>query len=129
MRVRPPPALWAESLHFCQNAIIAPANSRENVRSQVFPSRPLYLFIMSDYAIENRQEVVNVLTERVISNAPVRELLRVYSEAVTAAIAGLSDADVVRSVIQAGYADILEAFNIEEPPAPEAAPEGEAVPA
>ena len=42
---------------------------------------------MSDYSIENRQEVVNVLTERVISNAPVRELLRVYSEAVTAAIA------------------------------------------
>ena len=83
---------------------------------------------MSDYALENRQEVVNVLTERVISNAPVRELLRVYSEAVTAAIAGLSDADVVRSVIQAGYADIIEAFNIEAP-SEEAASEGEAVPA
>ena len=80
---------------------------------------------MSDYALENRQEVVNVLTERVISNAPVRELLRVYSEAVTAAIANLSDADVVRSVIQAGYGDIVEAFNIAEPPAPEET-EGEA---
>jgi hypothetical protein len=85
---------------------------------------------MSDYALENRQEVVQVLTSRVIENAPCRELLRVYSEAVGAAIAGLSDADVVRSIIQAGYADIIEAFNIAEPPAAEeAAPEGEAVPA
>jgi predicted HTH transcriptional regulator len=86
---------------------------------------------MSDYALENRQEVVNVLTERVISNAPVRELLRVYSEAVTAAIANLSDDDVIRSIAQAGYSDILEAFNLTVPEAPaeEAAPEGEAVPA
>lgn len=86
---------------------------------------------MSDYTIENRQEVVNVLTERVISNAPVRELLRVYSEAVGAAIANLSDADVVRSIIAAGYMDIVEAFNLTVPEAPaeEAAPEGEAVPA
>jgi hypothetical protein len=81
----------------------------------------------------NRTEVVNVLTERVISNAPVRELLRVYSEAVTAAIANLSDDDVIRSIAQAGYSDILEAFNLTVPEAPaeEAAeaPEGEAVPA
>jgi hypothetical protein len=83
---------------------------------------------MSDYAIENRQEVTNVLVSRVIENAPLRELIRVYSEAVNAAIANLSDADVVRSIQQAGYTDILEAFNIEVPAAEEA-PEGEAVPA
>ncbi len=61
----------------------------------------------------------------------MRELIRVYSEAVGAAIGNLSDADVVRSIAQAGYADILEAFNIEVPEASaeEAAPEGEAVPA
>jgi hypothetical protein len=55
----------------------------------------------------------------------------VYSEAVQAAIANLSDDDVIRSIAQAGYADILEAFNLEVPEAPaeEAAPEGEAVPA
>jgi len=83
---------------------------------------------MSDYTVENREEIVRVLTERVISNAPVRELLRVYSEAVTAAIANLSDADVVRSIIAAGYQDIVEAFNISEPPAAEeAAPEAAAV--
>jgi predicted HTH transcriptional regulator len=87
---------------------------------------------MSDYKLENREEIVRVLTERVISNAPIRELLRVYQEAVSAAIAGLDDADVVHSIGQAGYGDILEGFNIAEPPAPEAeeAPaEGEAVPA
>ena len=81
---------------------------------------------MSDYTLENRQEVSNVLLERVISNAPVRELLRVYSEAVTAALQGLSDADLVRSVVAAGYTDILEAFELEVPPAPEAEGETEA---
>jgi hypothetical protein len=61
----------------------------------------------------------------------VRELIRVYSEAVGAAIANLSDDDVIRSISQAGYVDILEAFSLEVPEAPaeEAAPEGEAVPA
>ncbi len=54
----------------------------------------------------------------------MRELIRVYSEAVQAAVANLSDADVARSIQAAGYQDILEAFEIEVPPAPEA--EGEA---
>ena len=75
---------------------------------------------MSDYAIENRAEVVNVLTSRVIENAPLRELIRVYSEAVQAAIGNLSDADVARSISAAGYTDILEAFNLPEPPPAEA---------
>ena len=70
--------------------------------------------------MENRQEVVNVLTSRVIENAPLRELIRVYSEAVQAAIGNLSDEDVIRSIAQAGYTDILEAFNLEVPAAEEA---------
>jgi len=78
--------------------------------------------------MEKREEVVNVLTSRVIENAPLRELIRVYSEAVQAAIGNLSDDDVIRSISQAGYTDIQEAFELEVPPAPEA-PEGEAVPA
>jgi len=49
----------------------------------------------------------------------VRELIRVYSEAVTAAVAQLSDADVARSIQAAGYQDILEAFEVEVPPADE----------
>jgi hypothetical protein len=72
--------------------------------------------------MENRTEVVNVLLSRVVENAPTRELLRVYSEAVSAAIANLSDDDVIRSINAAGYTDILEAFNLEVPEASEEAP-------
>ena len=68
--------------------------------------------------MENRTEVVNVLTSRVIENAPLRELIRVYSEAVKAAVDNLSDDDVIRSIAAAGYQDILEAFNLEVPEAP-----------
>ena len=74
---------------------------------------------MSDYAIENRETVVNTLVSRVIENAPLRELIRVYSEAVQAAVANLSDADVVRSISAAGYTDILEAFELQVPEAEE----------
>lgn len=80
---------------------------------------------MSDYKIADRETVTNTLTSRVIENAPLRELIRVYSEAVNAAIAQLNDADVVRSIAAAGYTDILEAFELEVPPAPE----GEEAPA
>ena len=73
---------------------------------------------------DNREAIVNTLTSRVIENAPLRELIRVYSEAVQAAIANLSDDDVVRSIAAAGYNDILEAFELEIPAAPEG--EGEA---
>jgi hypothetical protein len=73
--------------------------------------------------MENRTEVVNVLTSRVIENAPLRELIRVYSEAVGAAIGQLSDVDVVRSISAAGYTDILEAFSLEVPPAEETSEE------
>jgi hypothetical protein len=79
---------------------------------------------MSDYKLENREEISNVLQSRVLENAPLRELIRVYSEALSAALQGLSDADLVRSITSAGYNDIIEAFNIAEPPAPES--EGEA---
>jgi hypothetical protein len=73
----------------------------------------------------NRTEIVNVLTSRVIENAPLREIIRVYSEAVQAAIANLSDDDVVRSISAAGYTDILEAFELTVPEAAEGG-EGEA---
>ena len=72
---------------------------------------------MSDYTLENREQVVNTLTSRVIENAPLRELIRVYSEAVQSAIGQLSDADVVRSIAAAGYTDIIEAFTLEVPAA------------
>ena len=81
---------------------------------------------MSDYVIENKETVVNTLVSRVIENAPLRELIRVYSEAVNAAVAQLSDADVVRSIAAAGYTDILETFSLEVPAAEST--EGEATP-
>jgi len=74
---------------------------------------------MSNYELSNRETVVNTLTSRVIENAPLRELIRVYSEAVQAAIGQLSDADVVRSIVAAGYTDIIEAFELEVPAAEE----------
>ncbi len=75
---------------------------------------------MSEYKLENREEVSNVLQSRVLENAPLRELIRVYGEALSAALQGLSDADLVRSVQAAGYNDILEAFNLTVPEAPAA---------
>lgn len=88
----------------------------------IFYSRPPYLF----FNMENREQVVNTLTSRVIENAPLRELIRVYSEAVQSAIANLSDDDVIRSIAAAGYSDILEAFSLEVPAAEEAPAEDEA---
>jgi hypothetical protein len=76
--------------------------------------------------MENRETVVNTLTSRVIENAPLRELIRVYSEAVQAAIAQLSDDELIKSIATAGYTDILEAFELELP-TEEAAPEPAAV--
>lgn len=76
--------------------------------------------------IENKETLVNTLVSRVIENAPLRELIRVYSEAVQAAIAQLSDDDVIRSIYAAGYTDIAEAFNLEHPGEPEEAAESEA---
>ena len=87
----------------------------ETVRRRETPTRKLLLssiyilFTMSDYTLENRETVVNTLVSRVIENAPLREIIRVYSEAVQAA----------------GYQDILEAFEIEVPPAPEETPVSE----
>ena len=49
----------------------------------------------------------------------MRELIRVYSEAVKAAVENLSDDDVIRSIAAAGYTDILEAFSLEVPEAAE----------
>lgn len=70
-------------------------------------------------ALDNREAVTNTLTSRVIENAPLRELIRVYSEAVQAALNNLSDDELIRSIAQAGYVDILEAFSLEVPPAAE----------
>lgn len=74
--------------------------------------------------ITNREDVVNVLVSRVCENAPLRELIRVYSEAVQAAVSQMDDDGLLRAIVQAGYPDILEAFGLslpEEAPAEPAA--------
>ena len=60
--------------------------------------------------IEKREELTNVLVSRVISNAPVRELVRVYGEAVAAAFNELSVEDLAKSVVDAGYRDLLDLY-------------------
>ena len=81
---------------------------------------------MSDYTLENRAEVTNVLQSRVVENAPLREIIRVYAEAVKSAVDQLSDADLVRSIAAANYGDIIEAFSLEVPAAEEGAESTEA---
>jgi hypothetical protein len=60
--------------------------------------------------IEKREELTDVLVSRVISNAPIRELVRVYGEAVTAAVNELSVEDLAKSVVDAGYRDLLDLY-------------------
>ena len=70
-------------------------------------------------AIENRDDVVNVLVSRVCENAPLRELISVYSEAVQAAVSQMDDDGLLRAIVQAGYPDILESFGLTLPEATE----------
>lgn len=67
---------------------------------------------------ELREVFINALVSRVVENAPLRELIRVYSEAVNAAVRPLEDEALLISAIQAGYAELLEQFNIPIPGTP-----------
>lgn len=67
---------------------------------------------------ELREVFISALISRVVENAPLRELIRVYSEAVAAAVNPLDDTSLLTSAIQAGYADLLEQFNIPTPGTP-----------
>lgn len=67
---------------------------------------------------ELREVFINALVSRVVENAPLRELIRVYSEAVNAAVNPLDDDALLTSAMQAGYADLLTNFNIPIPGTP-----------
>ena len=69
--------------------------------------------------------MVNVLVSRVCENAPLRELIRVYSEAVQAAVSQMDDDGLLRAIVQAGYPDILEAFGLTVPEGAPAEPAAE----
>lgn len=73
----------------------------------------------------NREDVVNALVSRVCENAPLREMIRVYSEAVQAAVSQMDDDGLLRAIVQAGYPDILEAFGLTVPEGAPAEPAAE----
>lgn len=58
--------------------------------------------------IKDRKELVNSAISRVINNAPISEILRVYSMAVQTELEKLSDTELVNSVLGAGYMDLIE---------------------
>lgn len=69
---------------------------------------------MAPESIENRNELIDILVSRVAENAPVKELIRVYSEALTANLKELDDGELIQGILNAGYLDIMERFNLGE---------------
>lgn len=72
-------------------------------------------------AINDKAGLVNEAISRVINNAPVSELLRVYSLALQAEIEKMSDEEFLSSLENAGYTDLLEKYTGE--PSEEQEPE------
>lgn len=60
--------------------------------------------------IENRTELVSETISRVINNAPVSEILRVYSLAVQNEIDKLDDEGLISALETAGYVDLIEKY-------------------
>lgn len=60
--------------------------------------------------VTNKTELVNETISRVINNAPISEILRVYSMAVQSRLEELSDTELVESLINAGYMDLIEKY-------------------
>lgn len=64
---------------------------------------------------EARKELTNEVVSRVLNNAPVSEVLRVYSLSVQSALEGLSEGDLFESLLKAGFTDLVEKYgNLEE---------------
>lgn len=74
--------------------------------------------IQANMTPELREVFIQALVSRVVENAPLRELIRVYSEAVGAAVNPLEDEALLTTAIQAGYGDLLQQFNIPTPGTP-----------
>lgn len=69
---------------------------------------------MAPKSIENRNELIDILVSRVAENAPVKEHIRVYCEALTSNLKELDDGDLIQGILKAGYLDIMERFNLGE---------------
>lgn len=68
--------------------------------------------------IQNRADLVNETIGRVINNAPVSEVLRVYSLALQAELDGMTDDELLSSLLTAGYNDLIEKYSSGESEAP-----------
>lgn len=60
--------------------------------------------------IENKSQLISEIISRVVNNAPVSELLRVYSESLRVHVESLSDEDLIKSLENAGYLDLIEQY-------------------
>lgn len=63
--------------------------------------------------INNKSELISETVSRVVNNAPVSELLRVYAESLRIHIESLSDEDLEKSLENAGYTDLIEKYTQE----------------
>ena len=64
--------------------------------------------------ISNKDDLINDTVSRVVNNAPVSELLRVYAESLKVHIGGLSDEQLMESLQNAGYTDLIEQYFTED---------------
>jgi hypothetical protein len=64
--------------------------------------------------ISNKSDLINDTVARVVNNAPVSELLRVYAESLKVHIENLSEEQLVESLQNAGYTDLIEQYFTED---------------
>lgn len=58
--------------------------------------------------ILNKEQLISNTVSRALNNAPVSEILRVYSLALQNEIAQMSDVDLFEALNSAGYTDLIE---------------------
>lgn len=61
-------------------------------------------------AINDKPALINEAISRVINNAPVSEVLRVYSLALQAELERMEDEEILSSLENAGYSDLIEKY-------------------
>jgi hypothetical protein len=64
--------------------------------------------------IADRPGLVSETVSRVINNAPVSEVLRVYSMAVQSELDDFDDMELLEAVGKAGYSDLVEKYAPED---------------
>lgn len=65
--------------------------------------------------IKNKEALLGEAVSRVLNNAPVSELLRVYSLALHAELERMSEEELLGSLENAGYQDLIEKYTGEGP--------------